>query len=103
MSNLLGTHHYSESFSYCFDGIREGDMVAIGSVASGLKEKRNRDRFETGLKELVRTKCPSALLVYGGTNSPIFKELEREGIQIIRYQSETDIRLGGRHKYVKEK
>lgn len=93
---------YKESFSYCFDGIREGDMVAIGTVASGLKEKENRERFEEGLRELIKRKHPSALLIYGGTNSPIFKELEKEGVRIIRYRSETDIHLGGLSKNAKE-
>lgn len=90
-----------DSFSYCFDGIREGDMVAIGTVASGLREKESGERFERGLKELIRRKRPSALLVYGGTDSPIFRELEKEGMRIIRFRSKTDIRLGG-CRHVKE-
>lgn len=94
---------YPESFSYCFDGIREGDMVAIGTIASGLKEKENRERFEQGLKELIRAKHPSALLIYGGINLPIFKELVIKGIQIVHFQSEIDVRLGGSKRYVKEK
>lgn len=84
---------YSESVSYCFDGILEGYRVAIGTVASWLKEKEKRESFEHGLKELVKKKYPSALLIYGGTNSPVFGELEKEGMRIIRYRSETDRRL----------
>lgn len=94
---------YQDSFSYCFDGIRKGDAVAIGTVASGLKEGQNKERFEEGLKELIRTKHPSALLIYGGTNSPIFKALEQEGIRIVRYQSETDTHFRKDGRYVKEK
>lgn len=78
-------------------------MVAIGTIASGLKEKENRERFEQGLKELIRAKHPSALLIYGGINLPIFKELEIKGIQIVHFQSEIDVRLGGSKRYVKEK
>ena len=93
---------YEDSFSYCFDGIREGDMVCIGTIASGLKRLENRKRFEDGLKELIRLKHPPILIIIGSINIPIFKELEAQGIKNIRFKSETDIRLGD-YKYVKGK
>lgn len=93
---------YKDSFSYCFDGIKEGDMVCIGTVASGLKKLENRERFEIGLKELIRLKHPSILIIIGTINIPIFKEIEKEGIKIIHFQSETDLILGG-YKHVKRK
>lgn len=74
----------------------------IGTVASGLKKLENRERFETSLKELVRIKHPSILIIVGSINIPIFKKLEKEGIKIIHFQSETDIRLG-RYKHGKRK
>lgn len=70
-------------------------MVCIGTVASGLKKLENRERFEIGLKELIRLKHPPILIIIGAINIPIFKEIEKEGIKIIHFQSKTNIRLGG--------
>lgn len=69
---------YEDSFSYCFDGIKEGDMVCIGTVASGLKKLENRERFEIGLKELIKLKHPPILIIIGTINIPIFKEIEKK-------------------------
>ena len=93
---------YEDSFPYCFDGIREGDMVAIGTLASGLRKKENRQRFEVGLRELVSQKHPSVLIVVGTIEIPVFREIERQGIKIVHFRSETDLRLEA-YKNVKGK
>lgn len=84
---------YENSFNYCFDGIKEGDIVAIGTVASQLKQKKNYERFEVGLRELINTKHPKALIIVGTINIPIFNELSRKGIEIIHFRSSTDLKM----------
>lgn len=79
------------SFDFCFDGIRYGEsMVAIGTVASGLKEKRNWDCFSVGLKELVQRKRPEAIIIYGGMPKEIFEPLSQRVVSIYQYPSRKD-------------
>lgn len=68
---------YKKSFDYCFDGIKEEDMIAIGIVVSELRKTINHERFEFGLRQLVNTKHPKTLIVVGTINVPIFKELSK--------------------------
>lgn len=85
--------NYKKSFDYCFDGIKEGDMIAIGTVASELRKTINHERFEFGLRQLVNTKHPKTLIVVGTINVPIFKELSKTNIEIIHFRSTTDLNL----------
>ena len=64
-----------ETYRYCFDGIPVGSVVAVGTVASGLREIRNRSRFEKGLLEMVNRIQPPAIIVYGSANYKCFDEL----------------------------
>ena len=78
-----------ETWDYCFDGLPNNSILAIGTVASGLKKLENRASFDNGLYELVKRTNPHTLIIYGSSNYQIFKELENRGIKIISFQSDT--------------
>ncbi len=59
---------FDDSFDYCFDGIKSGDIVSIGILASGLKSKENRELLEQGLKHLITTKSIKKIILYGSGN-----------------------------------
>ena len=54
-----------ETFKFCFDGIPENSVLTISTIGV----KKNSDAFEiwaNGVRELIKRKKPSCLLVYGG-------------------------------------
>ena len=83
---------------YCFDGIPENSVVAIGTVGGSPRKLEDRERFEEGLKELVRRLHPHTIIVYGSANYKCFKELEEQGITILAYPSKTNKAFAGRVK-----
>lgn len=83
-----------ETFSYCFDGIPRNSIVAIGTVASGLKEVKNRKDFEIGFNKMIEVLKPHTIIVYGSDNYDFFDKI-REEIKIIHFRSETDIAMRG--------
>lgn len=78
-----------ETFRYCFDGIPKKSIVAIGTVASNLRNKRSRLRFERGLFEMVDRLEPHTIIVYGSSNYECFDILRDRGIQIVTFPSKT--------------
>jgi len=89
-----------ETWPYCWSSLRHGDMVAIGSVASGLRKHENRERFVVGLHELVERVQPPTILVYGSANYDCFKQLAERGISIVAFPSDASRRFerGCRHE-----
>ena len=81
----------AETYSLDFAGIPKHSMVAIGSVASGLKERINMPEFECGLREMVSRIEPPAVIVYGSVNYPVFDELRQRGIKVVEYPSRTNL------------
>lgn len=80
-----------ETWEYCFDGIPYNSIVAIGTVASGIKLLENRPDFEKGLFKMVDLINPRTILVYGSANYDFFKKLESAGIQIVPFLSDTNL------------
>ena len=83
-----------ETFSYCFDGIPRNSIVAIGTVASGLRKLQRREIFSKGLFKMVEVLSPRAIIVYGSDRYFFFDEL-RDKIQIIRFKSDREISFEG--------
>ena len=79
----------SDSWGYCFDGIPVGEIVAIGTVASGLKKRENRELFNNGFLRMLEVIMPSAILVYGSSNYTVFQEAKQQDIRIITFPSDT--------------
>lgn len=78
-----------ETFEYCFEGIPENSIVAIGTVGGGPRKLVDRSRFEAGLCKMVEILKPHTILVYGSANGECFDKLRKQGINIVSYQSKT--------------
>ena len=90
---------WPETWGYCWDGIHPGDMVAIGTVGSGLKKKINQDQFKQGFDELIRRIHPPVIVVYGSATHPCFDKARAAGIQIVAFPSETSERFARRCRH----
>ncbi|MCD8307002.1 MAG: DUF4417 domain-containing protein [Clostridia bacterium] len=78
-----------ETWSYCFNGIPQNSMVAIGTVGGSPRLLENRPRFEAGLAEMDKRLHPHTIVIYGSSNYPCFDKLKESGINIISYPSKT--------------
>lgn len=63
------------SFSYCFDGLVHGGIVAVGTYGV-CKSHKQQDFFLTGLTKMIETVSPSTVLVYGARPGRIFEGLQ---------------------------
>ena len=82
---------FSSDYEYCFDGIRDGEsMVAIGTVASGLREKRNRKVFIDGIINFIQLKRPESLIVYGFLPDEIRKAISDMDVAVHAYEARTN-------------
>lgn len=80
-----------ETWDYCFAGIRTHTVVAVGTVASGLKEKKNRPLFEEGFFELIAKLKPAAIIVYGASTYECFEKIKNMGIEVYQFDSDTSV------------
>ncbi|MDO4483963.1 MAG: DUF4417 domain-containing protein [Clostridia bacterium] len=78
-----------ETFDYCFEGIPQNSIVAIGTVGGGPRKLINRERFEAGLFAMVKQLQPHTILVYGSARGACFDKLRSRGINIIFFSSKT--------------
>ena len=88
-----------ETWRYCFDGNPRNSMLAIGTVASGIRLLRNRNLFEEGLFQMNKTLKPHTLIVYGSANYECFHNLHREGVRIVSYSSKTSEAFAERRQH----
>lgn len=88
-----------ETWRYCFDGNPKNSMLAIGSVASSLRQLRNRQLFEAGLFEMVKVLKPQTLIVYGSANYTFFSILRKQGIRIVSFPGKTSEAFTGRKNH----
>lgn len=77
----------ASSFEYCFDGIEEGSIVAVGMIGC----KRNKLAFMRGYDEMLKRIKPSAIICFG---SP-FPEMEGK-IIAIDYNASRRVNRNGR-------
>ena len=80
-----------ETWDYCFDGIPYNSIVAIGTVASGIRKLVNRPDFEKGLFKMVELLRPHTIIIYGSGNYEFFRVLEDMGIRIIQFMSDKNL------------
>lgn len=78
-----------ETWGYCWDGIPDNSIVAIGTVGGSPHKLIDRKRFEEGLERLVPERHPHTIIVYGSANYPCFDKLRERGIKVISYPSQT--------------
>ncbi len=80
-----------ETWKYCFDGIPVHGVVAVGTVASGLRRKENRKLFEEGFRKMIEIIQPKVIIIYGSSDYDVIKEAESQGITIIAFESKTSL------------
>jgi len=78
-----------ETYRYCFDGIPEHSIVAIGTCGGSPRKLVDRKRFEDGLNEMVKTLKPHTIIVYGSVKYDCFEKLTEQSINIIGFPSQT--------------
>lgn len=83
-----------ETFEYCFDGIEKNSIVAIGTVASGLKNSRNLEIFSVGFEKMLEVLNPHTVIIYGSDKYKCFDEV-RGKIEIVHFRSKKDLALRG--------
>ena len=76
-----------ETFSYCFDGIPQNSVVAVGTVASGLHNPQNRKLFEDGFLKMIEVLKPHTVIVYGSDKYSAFDRV-RQQVRILQFKSE---------------
>ena len=88
-----------ETWQYCFDGNPYNSIIAIGTVASGIRLRKNRSLFEDGLFYMIEKLHPHTIIVYGSVNYSCFDILRKQGIKIISFPSKTSEAFAGRKKH----
>lgn len=78
-----------ESWEYCFDGIPQNSIVAIGIVGSSYHYTENRQLFDNGFLEMIKRLKPHTIIVYGSENYHIFDYARLAGITIVSFPSKT--------------
>lgn len=78
------------TFDFCFEGIPQNSIVAIGTVGGSPYKLIDRERFEDWLEEMVKRLQPHTIIIYGSANYSCFEKLKESGIKIISYKSHTD-------------
>lgn len=79
----------SESYRYCFDGIPQNSIVAIGTCGGSPRKHIDRKRFEAGLFEMVKRLKPHTIIVYGSPKYDCFEKSKEQGVNIIDFPSQT--------------
>lgn len=83
-----------ETFRYCFDGAEKNSIVAIGTVASNLRNSADLKIFSAGFEKMQEVLSPHTIIVYGSDKYPCFDKV-REKIKIVRFRSQKDLALRG--------
>lgn len=79
----------NETYDYCFEGIEQNSIVAIGTVGGNPNKLKDRRRFDDGINEMIRRLTPHTIIVYGSSNYPCFDYLRHKGLNIITFKSAT--------------
>lgn len=82
-----------ETWSYCFDGVPTGAVIAIGTVASGIWQLVNRPFFIKGLYQLIQRLRPSRVILYGSDLEACMRPLQEKGIEFVAFPSSTASRF----------
>ena len=77
-----------ETWRYCFAGVPKHSVIAVGTVASGLRKLENQPLFEDGLGAMADALKPETVIVYGSARYECFENLRLSGIEIIQFDSE---------------
>ena len=82
---------FSSSYEYCFDGIRNNEsIIAIGTVASGLREKSKQKTFLDWIIKFINLKRPKSIIIYGFLPKEIRKAITNLNVEVYVYESRTN-------------
>ena len=83
-----------ESYSFAFDGIGKGSIVAVGTLGCA-KNVNDKNLFVNGFMEMIKRIEPTKIIIYG----PIIKELniiiKKYSIKVINFESDISMFYGG--------
>lgn len=85
--------------SVCCDGLSHGCTIAIGTVGA-LGSAEDRANFVEGLAYVVRRLAPRVIVVYGAAPDEVFGKYRDDGIEIVRFDSETSVAHSRRREAV---
>lgn len=77
-----------ETYKYCFDGIAENSIVAIGTCGGSPRRLIDRKRFDDGIHEIVKKLHPHTVVVYGSAKYPCFEKLKEQRITVVEIPSQ---------------
>ena len=77
-----------ESYSFAFDGIEKGSVVAVGTLGCG-KEILDRTLFIRGFIVMVKRVNPSMVIIYGSISKELKKVLENFNISYKQFDTDT--------------
>lgn len=80
-----------ETWKYCFDGIPKNSVVAIGTVASSLRNSDSKLLFENGFRKMIEVLAPTGIVIYGSQNSVVITEAIQRGINVVSFPSKTSL------------
>lgn len=84
----------SNSYEFCFEGITNGSIVAIGSYGCS-KSLADRKLFDSGLEEMINRICPEKIIFYGSVTNSTKRILEHYKQSYIVFESDTSIAMKG--------
>lgn len=80
------------SYEFCFEGIEEGSLVAVGSYGCS-NRLADRKLFDAGLEELIRRINPAAIIVYGSVTDSMKRVLETHKQKYYIFHSDTSVAM----------
>lgn len=83
---------YENSFEFCFAGIEEGSIVAVGSYGCS-KKRTDKKMFDNGLNELIIRVKPKTIIIYGTLTDSAKVILKKHNQEYVAFRSDTDIAM----------
>ncbi|MCR5299657.1 MAG: DUF4417 domain-containing protein [Erysipelotrichaceae bacterium] len=80
------------SYEFCFSGIEEGSIVAVGSYGCS-KTIADRCLFDSGLEELIIRVIPETIIIYGSVTDSMKSILLKYNQKYIAFRSDTSVAM----------
>lgn len=83
-----------ESYDFAFDGIYEGQVVAVGTLGC-TKNKKDRTLLVNGFIEMLNKIKPSKVIIYGAICLELQTVIDRYSVNIIHFDSSSALYFKG--------
>ena len=84
-----------ESYDFAFDGLYEGQMVAVGTLGCS-KTKVDKALLVNGFVEMIKRIKPKKVLIYGSICDELQYIIEKYDISVLQFDSEISAFYGGK-------